>query len=147
MGTRCTLRIRMPTFSLDLEGDAALVRSGYEGMREELLRQLEAGGAGSDEVDPTVRVVPPEARAGRAREGESPEYIWVFRSNDLYHKVHVIERARLWATGLGPYVLPGCLKRIYVESEHASLLERLVPAGETLWSELTKLGRERLRAG
>jgi len=145
MSTKCTLKIRTPNINLNLEGDAALVRAGYEGIRSELLRQLRAERIDTEQqpyAEPVVKARPKKQK--RPFENQ-PEYVWVFKTNDLYHKVHVVERVKLHATGLGCYVQPGRLKRIYVESDYADLVGQLIPPGKTLWSELTRLGRERLR--
>jgi hypothetical protein len=146
VSARCALKIQTPQFGVHLEGDADLVRIGYEGLRQALLERLAPRAEGAAEP-PSSRPRPASGPRGPGRPEVGPEYVWVYRSNDLYHKVHVVQRRQLYVTGLGRYLQPERLARIYVESEDAPMIEGLIPPGKTLWSELTRLGRERLRKG
>jgi hypothetical protein len=146
----CRLKIQTDAFRLELSGDAAFVRAGYERLRDEILVRLAAlhGGVGAGVEDPTVRLEPAEETGAQGRVPEQgPQYLWVYRCTDLFNKVYVLERRNLARTGLGRLVDVARLHRIYLEADDDAALEPLIPHGKTLWSELTSLGHRRLRAG
>ncbi len=84
-------------------------------------------------------------RTGGATGGVEGDFVWVLECDTLYNKVRAVDRASVAATAVGRQVDPGRLHRIFVEAHDAARLRPLLPAGKTLWSELTPLGRQRLR--
>lgn len=145
MSNACTLMIRTSTLRVHLEGDPDFVRAAYAGLRRELLfRLVEESrgllGRGAGQALPSSAPVEADTRRQTG-----PDFVWVYRCTDLYNKVHVVERRVLAGGDLGRFVDISQLKRVFVESGSPGLFEGLVPVGKTLWSELTALGRQRLR--
>jgi hypothetical protein len=143
MSSPCTLRLRSDNVKVEFEGEADFVRSCYELIRPKLLEHLTRGlpstpaAPSSDDENAVVKPVPTR---------RTPAYVWVLRCNELYYKVSVVERNLLRQSLLGRYLHPGRLARIIVQSDQAEQLHFLVPAGKTLWSELTPAGREQLQS-
>ncbi|MBN1944569.1 MAG: hypothetical protein JW797_02790 [Bradymonadales bacterium] len=149
MTTLCLLTIRTPEWSISLTGQTEFVSSTYQAMRHQLLRHLAttrnrlatdrfpAGKMGADATERGPAVPPSEPLSDRL--------FWVYHSNDLYNKVHVTRPEDLARSPLYRHVALHWLTRIYLEDDPFDRLARLVPSGSTLWSELTALGRARLR--
>lgn len=147
MTVPCTLFIRTEKFKLELEGTADFVRASYRAVRDQVLSHLE------DTLEPLTQT--PAAQTDHQRtphkvpeppaESSSNEYVWAYRCGRLYNKVHVIQRTALVDNGLARLINPWRLARIYFETEDTNAFAKLLPVGKTLWSELTALGRRRLR--
>lgn len=90
----------------------------------------------------TTEGSPRSEGAGPSAEGD---FVWVLECDTLYNKVRAVDRASVAATPVGRHVDPRRLHRIFVEAHDGARLRPLLPAGKTLWSELTPLGRQRLR--
>ena len=145
MSSNCRLKLQSDHFSLDLEGDADLIRHAYASLRDELIRRLRPTPrslVGSTLLNPALQV---SKQATQESETDSRDYVWVYRRTDLYNKVGVAERRSLQELALGHVVDPWSLRGVYLEGGDDGRLSDLVPDGKTLWSELTVLGRERLR--
>jgi hypothetical protein len=129
---------------VDLEGDVEFLWEAYLAIREPLLRRLSshaALGLGPPPVDEQGRTLAPTQPIGPSHGA----YVWVLRCNDLYNKVQVIERAALAKHALARHLDVRRLARVCFEGDVGPPFESLLPPGSTLWSELTSMGRDRLR--
>lgn len=131
----CRLKLHTEACKLDLEGDAEFVRKGYLAMRGAIRARTGADPEALAASQPTeiMYATSPQPSIKPA----DTQFVWVYRCDELYTKVHVLERARLQMTRLCAYVDPTRLNRIYLDGSTDDALDRLVPRGETLWSELT----------
>lgn len=145
LSSRCRLKLQSEQFKLDLEGDADLIRHAYASLRDEILRRLmltPRSAVGATLVNPALQTV---EQSSLSPSTPNQDYVWVYRCNDLYCKVGVAERKSFEQSTLGRLVNPWKLRGVYLEGGEGGQLSELVPAGKTLWSELTAVGRERLR--
>ena len=71
-------------------------------------------------------------------------YIWVYITHEIYNKVYVVDLNTFAASPLSRCFDGRRLRKIYIDREFQGVLGPLVGTGKTLWSELTKQGRERL---
>ena len=119
MTVLCSLKIRTPTFKLQLEGNADFVRSSYEAIRREVLIHL-----GYTLTRPMSAVSARDAHPSAENQSHSvasnsepgaEQYVWVYHCSDLYNKVHVAQRCLLEKTGLSAHLHPWRLDRIYLE--------------------------------
>jgi len=138
----CTLTLRTEHFKLELEGDEEFVCEAYSSVRESVLGRLKPTGVSSAALH-SLQGAPGQA----PRNTDDSEFVWVYVCNELYSKVQAVSRERLEGSAFGRILDPWRLGRISFDSEDAPLLKHLVPSGQTLWSELTELGRQRLRPG
>ncbi len=143
------LRIESPQFSLELEGDPEFVMETYDTVRRDILKRLLDIIMASQEPAPTVvsPVLSSVEPAAPADLSESQAYVWVYVTHEIYNKVYVVDHPTFSASPLSRFLDGIRLRRIYLSREHRELLGPMVGTGKSLWSELTRKGREQLARG
>ncbi|MCA9565426.1 MAG: hypothetical protein KC561_18140 [Myxococcales bacterium] len=156
MTEKNSLHLKTGSFTLDLEGDEAFIRTAYRSVRDEVLARLQQASTPGRRPSQLTDVMPalqenptavqrnPNGLSAEA-DLESQQYAWVHRCNDLYCKVGVVQRKELSKTPMSSYLNPWGIARIFIDTENHDYLSNLVPPSKTLWSELTGMGRNTLR--
>jgi len=107
---------------MELQGDEAYLRDAYKAIRDIIVRH-----AGAPLVtDPAVPV--PSGPGRRA--------LQVTITHDLYRRVHALERARAAQSQLFAHLDIAHIGELYVDRGARAALERRLPLGPPLWSEL-----------
>lgn len=155
------LRIRSEQFSLELEGDPAFILETYDTVRQDILRRLieliRGDQSHLDSAKTMVQNIPDEVRQDPPAQND-PEvqeqqqhskanannYVWVYITHEIYNKVYVVDLPTFSASPLSRFLDGIRLRKLYVNREYQEVLGPLIGTGKTLWSELTKKGREQL---
>ena len=146
------LRIEAPSFSLELEGEPQFILDSYDNIRQDVLKRLVAV-MHSNVVQPagdpaslgaaivSGEKTPPDPPAALPKDGH---YVWVYIAHEIYNKVHVVDLDAFNASPLSRFLDGIRLKKVFLDREFRDTLAPLLGTGKTLWSELTKKGRERV---
>ena len=156
------LRIRSEQFSLELEGDPAFILETYDTVRQDILRRLidliRGGQSSADSAKTMMQSIPaevqqdvpplqPDAEAQEQHQqskANANNYVWVYITHEIYNKVYVVDLPTFSASPLSRFLDGVRLRKLYVNREYQEVLGPLIGTGKTLWSELTKKGREQL---
>ena len=146
------LRIEAPSFSLELEGEPQFILDSYDNVRQDVLKRLVAlmqdshpeDGIDLSSIDGPIVTGDDTPRDPPAAVPEDGHYVWVYIAHEIYNKVHVVDLDTFNASPLSRFLDGVRLKKIFLDREFRDTLGPLLGTGKTLWSELTKKGRERV---
>lgn len=106
---------------------------------------------------PSRAKVPPSLPKTRGRRAATPaspqhrakpspaDYVWVYLTHDIYNKVYVCDIGTFQNSPLAAFLDGRHVAKVYFENTPLEPFNELIGHGKTLWSELTKKGRSKLK--
>lgn len=148
MSRKNHLRIRAAHLDLDLKGEPEYVERAYLAIRPVLLERYRE----SLMVPTAIRETnenPAIAVTQKLPSVEEPEprVVNLVLCNEVYNKIHVIERDGFEQSLLSRVLKFDGIRRIYINRSQETDFESNFTFGKVLWRELTSAGREAVKKG
>ena len=140
------LRIRAKSLNLDLEGEAEYVLRAYDAIHSVLLERFEESVEGVLEESERPEVAAKTMKLytgadGKASPKPSREHLNLVICNEVYHKIHLVERQRLRKGVFGRSFDFEHVGGVYINRSQSDAFHNVLPSGKVLWRELTATGK------
>lgn len=139
------LRIRAKSLNLDLAGEADYVLRAYDAIHPVLLERFEESVEGvldgPDQQVPDGSTMRMHAATPSEAAVASPSHLNVVICNEVYHKIHLVERERVDSSIFARSFDFENVTRVYINRSQRDAFRTVFPQGKVLWRELTAAGK------
>ena len=135
-----SLKITTGDTEFSLEGDVEYVERAYAAVRELMLERFVEAIHAQPEEPPKLRQTMPMAQVM-----EDHPHMSVITCNEVYHKIHLVDREVLENSDFSRAIEFKGVARVYINRDQQDHFREYFPFGKVLWRELTSAGRNAIR--